>query len=65
MSTALQTKIPDQLWQQAQCMVQQGWVANMDELVAESIRRYLESHAEILNERFLREDLEWGLHGTD
>lgn len=65
MSTALQTKIPDQLWQQAQCMAQQGWVANMDELVAESIRRYLESHAEILNERFLREDLEWGLHGTD
>jgi len=65
MTTTIQTQIPDQLWQQAQFMVQQGWVANMDELIAESMRRYLESHADALNEQFLREDLEWGLHGTD
>ena len=53
------------LWQQAQTLIQQGWVASMDELIAESVRRYLESHAEALSERFLREDLEWGLHGAD
>jgi len=65
MTTTVQAQIPDQLWQQAQFMVQQGWVANMDELIAESMRRYLESHADALSEQFLREDLEWGLHGSD
>ena len=46
MTTLTQTETPDQLWQQAQYMVQQGWVANMDELIAESMRRYLESYLE-------------------
>ncbi|MFA5923782.1 MAG: hypothetical protein ACXW1W_19450 [Methylococcaceae bacterium] len=34
--TTVQTQIPDQLLQQAQYLVQQGWVANMDDLIAES-----------------------------
>ena len=63
--TTLQTQIPDQLLQQAQYLVEQGWVANMDELIAESIRRYLESHLETMNERFIREDVDWGLHGQE
>jgi len=45
--------------------VERGWVANMDELITESIRRYLESHLEEMNERFIREDVDWGLHGKD
>ena len=63
--TTIQTQIPDQLWQQAQTLVRQGWVANMDELVAESVRRYLESHLDTMSEQFIREDIEWGLHGQD
>ncbi len=62
--TTLQTQIPDQLLQQAQYLVQQGWVANMDELIAESMRRYLESHREAMTEQFIREDVDWGLHGA-
>ena len=65
MTTSVKTEIPDQLWQQAQNMVERGWAANMDELVSESIRRYLESHQEEMNERFIREDVDWGLHGQD
>lgn len=65
MSTTVKTEIPDQLWQQAQNMVEQGWVNNIDDLIAESIRRYLESHQETMNERFIREDVEWGLHGRE
>lgn len=65
MTTTVKTEIPDQLWQQAQYMVQQGWVGNMDELIAESMRRYLESHLEIMNERFIHDDVDWGLHGKD
>lgn len=62
--TTLQTQIPDQLLQQAQHLLQQGWVANMDELIAELMRRYLESHREAMTEHFIREDVNWGLHGA-
>lgn len=60
----IQTQIPDQLLKQTQYWVQQGWVANMDALIAESMCRYLESHREAMTEEFIREDLEWGLHGA-
>ncbi|MDO9271112.1 MAG: CopG family transcriptional regulator [Methylobacter sp.] len=65
MSTLVKTEIPDQLWQQAQNMVDQGWIDNMDALIAEAMRRYIESHQQTISERFIREDIEWGLHGKD
>ena len=65
MSTTVKTEIPDQLWQQAQNRVEQGGFDNIDDLIAEPIRRYLESHQEAMNERFIREDIEWGLHGRE
>jgi len=65
MTTIIKTEISDQLWQQAQSMVENGWVHNMDELITESIRRYLESHQDAISERFIREDIEWGLHGQE
>ncbi|MDP1663784.1 MAG: CopG family transcriptional regulator [Methylobacter sp.] len=65
MSTLIKTEIPDQLWQQAQNMVEQGWIDNMDALVAEAMRRYIESHQQTISERFIREDIDWGLHGKD
>jgi hypothetical protein len=45
--------------------VEQGWVGDFDELLAEALRRYLESRSSDLTEKFLREDVEWGLHGRD
>ena len=63
--TTLQTQIPDQLLQQAQNLVNQGWVTNIDELIAKAMRRYLESHREAMTEQFIREDVDWGLHGQD
>ncbi len=38
----IKTEIPDQLWQQAQNMVKQGWIDNMDALIAEAMRRYID-----------------------
>ena len=63
--TTLQAQIPDQLLQQAQYLVNQGWVTNMDELIAEAMRRYLESHREAITEQLIREDVDWSLHGRD
>lgn len=63
--TTIQAEIPDQLWRQAQDMIDQGWVTDFESLVADSLRRYIESHQESLTEQFVREDVEWGLHGGD
>jgi Arc/MetJ-type ribon-helix-helix transcriptional regulator len=63
--TTIQAHIPDQLAQQAQALIKRGWVGNLDELVAESLRRYLESHQEALTEGFVRDDVAWGLKGGD
>jgi Arc/MetJ-type ribon-helix-helix transcriptional regulator len=64
MTTMIHAEISDQLAQQAQRMVDRGWAANVESIVAESLRRYLESHQEALTEQFLREDVEWGLKGN-
>ncbi len=61
----LHAEVPQQLWQQAQNMVDRGWVSNLDALVSESLQRYLESHQEAMTEQFIREDVEWGLRGHD
>jgi hypothetical protein len=64
-STTIQAKLPDALWQQAQAFVQRGWAVDMEDLIAESLRRYLESHEESLAEQFILEDVDWGLRGND
>lgn len=61
----IQAQIPDQLWQKAQALVQHGWANNMQEMMNEALRRYVESHQEVLAEDFVQEDVAWGLHGKD
>jgi Arc/MetJ family transcription regulator len=63
-TTLVQAEIPDLLAQQAQRMVDRGWATSVESIVAESMRRYLESHQETLTEHFLQEDVEWGLRGN-
>lgn len=65
MSNVIHTEIPEQLLRQAQRMVERGWAQNVESLVAESLRRYLESHPEELTEQFIREDVMWGLRGSE
>lgn len=65
MTTLVQAHIPDQLLLQAQRMVERGWAVDVDSIVTESLRRYLESHQEALTEQFIRDDVEWGLKGND
>jgi hypothetical protein len=65
MTTAIQAELPEELVKQAQAYVQEGWVADFNELLADALRRYLESHSANLTETFIREDVEWGLRGQD
>jgi len=63
MSTAIQINLPDELAAQAQRHVEEGWSAGLDDLFAEALRRFLESHGSEISESFIREDIAWGLHG--
>lgn len=65
MTTVIHAEVPDRLWQQAQAMVEQGWVSDMESLIAESLRRYIDSHQEIITEQFIKSDVDWGLRGRD
>lgn len=65
MNTTIKTEIPAALARQARSLVKSGWAANLDSLVSDALRRYLESHRAQLTEAFVREDVQWGLHGKD
>jgi Arc/MetJ-type ribon-helix-helix transcriptional regulator len=60
----IHTKVPDQLYGQMDRLVKEGWFSSHDDVIAEALRRFLESHRPELMEKFIREDVEWGLHGT-
>ncbi len=64
-TTVVQTEIPDGLLTQAQDLVSAGWFRNLDELMLDALRRFLESHRGELMEEFIRQDVEWGLGGNE
>ena len=63
--TAIQAELPQELVAQAHAFVEQGWAGDFNELLAEALRRYLESHSSRLAESFFREDVSWGLRGRE
>jgi len=65
MTTSVHAELPDQLARQGQALVNSGWMPDMNTLLTEALRRYLESHQASLTETFVREDVEWGLRGND
>jgi hypothetical protein len=65
MTTAVQVNLPEELISQAQQFVSEGWADNLDAVLADSLRRYLQTHGSVLAEAFIREDLAWGLDGNE
>jgi Arc/MetJ-type ribon-helix-helix transcriptional regulator len=65
MKTAIQAELPEQLVADARAFVEEGWAGDFDELLAEALRRYLESHSTRLAESFIQEDVARGLRGRD
>ena len=61
----VKTEIPENLYNVSVALAEEGWFRDEKEVFAEAIRRYLESHQPEMMERFIREDVEWGLHGAD
>jgi metal-responsive CopG/Arc/MetJ family transcriptional regulator len=65
MKTAIQAELPEELLAEARAFIEQGSVGDFDELLAEALRRYLESHSTRLTESFIRDDVAWGLRGRE
>ena len=63
MNMPIQAELPESLIAKAEALVHAGWANNLNDLLADALRRYLESHSESLAESFILEDVEWGLHG--
>lgn len=64
-TATLETEIPARLLGEMQSLVDAGWFRDLDELVLDALRRFLESHRGDLMESLIREDVDWGLHGAD
>jgi len=61
----IQTEIPESVYKKAIALVKEGWFRDEKDIFSEAIRRFLDTHHPELMEKFIREDLEWGLHGDD
>lgn len=64
-TTVVQIEIPEGMLVQAQTLVAAGWFHNLDELIQDALRRFLESHLADLMEEFIRKDVGWGLRGNE
>lgn len=65
MTRTLVTEVPSRVFEELQSLVEAGWFASLDEAVADALRRFVDSHRAELMSSFVREDVEWGLRGTD
>ncbi len=65
MTQTVQAELPAELIADATAYIEAGWATNFSDLLADALRRYLTSHSSDLAESFLREDVEWGLHGRE
>ena len=62
---AVCTELPDQLYHEVKSLVDKGWFRNEEDIILEALRRFLDSHKIELMEKFIREDVEWGLRGKE
>jgi hypothetical protein len=53
--TVIEAELPSELAAQAHAFVAEGWATDLNELF----------HEVSLTEIFIREDIDWGLHGRD
>jgi Arc/MetJ-type ribon-helix-helix transcriptional regulator len=59
----IEAPISERLDRQIESLVENGWFDSREKLVQEAIRRFVDAHRPELMERFVREDVEWGLRG--
>lgn len=61
----IQMEVPEQLYEKAMGLVREGWFRDEKDIFSEAIRRFIESHQPELMEKFIRDDVKWGLYGDE
>jgi Arc/MetJ-type ribon-helix-helix transcriptional regulator len=57
--------LPPRLAEAVRHLVEEGWYSDEESLLVDAVRRLVVTHKPELLEGFVREDIEWGLHGDD
>ena len=61
----VQIELPEQLYKSVNALVKNGWFKDEKEVLYEAIRKFVESYHPELIEKFILDDVEWGLHGEE
>lgn len=64
-TATVQAQVPTQLLLEIEALVKAGWFRDTNELFLDALRRYVDSHRPELIERYIRQDIEWGLRGRE
>ena len=59
----VQAELPAGILKQMQSLVNEGWFEDINDLILDALRRFLESHRPELMEHHVLRDVEWGLYG--
>jgi Arc/MetJ-type ribon-helix-helix transcriptional regulator len=57
--------LPPRIAEQIQEQIRQGWFSDLNSLVIEALRRYLETHSNEMIYHWISQDVEWGLSGDE
>ena len=57
--------LPPRLAEQIESYIDVGWFPDLNTLVVEALRRYVETHQLELAEHYVWKDVEWGLRGNE
>ncbi len=61
MQNRIALKIPAQLSEAMQSLIDAGWFRSREEIVALALRKFLNSHRPEVIEKYIRDDVAWGL----
>jgi Arc/MetJ-type ribon-helix-helix transcriptional regulator len=61
----VKVELPHELHERLRELVAKGWFSSETDLVREAVRRFLEARAPEMMSQFIKEDVEWGLRGSD
>ena len=63
--TEITLKVPNNMMKTIGSLIESGWYIDDNELFLLALRNYLKTHSEELMTKFIKEDIEWGLRGSD
>jgi Arc/MetJ-type ribon-helix-helix transcriptional regulator len=64
-TTTVRAQVPAGLLLQIESLVKDGWFEDVNDVIVDALRRYLEARRPELMESFIWQDVEWGLHGEN